>query len=66
MIEMKEKIKEVFEALQLLDIKPTPNNVSILNGVFAYLREIFKELEEQENAGTEGRNTPDISGRNND
>ena len=63
---MKEKIREIFEALQLIDIKQTPNNVSILNGVFAYLREIFKELEEQVNAGTEGRNTPDISGRNHD
>lgn len=47
---MKEKINEVFTALQGLDIKATPNNVSIMSGVFATLREIYQEMGEQENA----------------
>ena len=38
---MKEKIEAVFNALQELDIKATPHNVSLLNGVFDLLREIY-------------------------
>ena len=44
---MKEKIEEAFDALQELDIKPTPQNVSILNGVYCLLREVFAELKEE-------------------
>lgn len=54
---MKDKIKEVFEVLQELDMKPTPNNVSIMDGVYAFLREVYKELEVQENVGTESGTT---------
>lgn len=47
---MKEKVNDIFTALQGLDIKATPNNVSILNGVFEILREIYQEMGEKENA----------------
>lgn len=50
---MKEQLESVFNALQDLEVKPTPNNVSILNAVYATLREIYKELGESENVGTE-------------
>jgi len=45
---MKEKIYEIFEALKKLDIKATPGNVSIMNGVFVYLKDIYTELENKE------------------
>lgn len=51
---MKEMINECFEALKELDIKPTPNNVSILNGVYSLLRSVHSELvktEREEKAG---------------
>ena len=41
---MEEKVKAVFEALKQLDIKSTPNNVSIMHGVFTYLKEIYAEM----------------------
>lgn len=50
---MKEQIRDIFTALQELDIKATPNNVSILDGVYATLREIYQRLEESENVRTE-------------
>ena len=40
---MKEKIESVFNALQHLDIKATPNNVEILTGVYQVLRDIYEE-----------------------
>ena len=53
---MKERIEVIFEALQKLDIKATPNNVSILDGVYDVLRQIYQE-EGQNNAdNTEGSN----------
>lgn len=52
---MKEKVKDVFNVLRELDIKATPNNVSILDGVYATLREIYQRMEETENAGTESK-----------
>ena len=42
---MKEKVKAIFDALKQLDIKATPGNVSILNGVFVFLKEIYAELD---------------------
>lgn len=47
---MKEKIESVFNALQELDVRPTPQNVSILNAVFEVLRGIYQEMGENENA----------------
>ena len=38
---MKEKIETVFNALQELDIKATPHNVSLLSGVFDLLRDLY-------------------------
>jgi hypothetical protein len=63
---MKEKVEEVFNALKELDMKPTPNNVSIMDGVYSFLREIYKELEEAENGGTENGAEVDPDGRNQD
>ena len=54
---MKDKLNEIFEALKCLDIKPTPKNVSILNGVYITLQELYNEPEEGENnAGTDTGN----------
>ena len=53
---MKENVTEVFDALQHLEMKPTPHNVSIMNGVYNVLKMIYKELEEKENVGTESGN----------
>lgn len=60
---MKEQIESVFEALKELEMKPTPKNVSIMNGVYNRLKGIYKELEEKENAAN--RRTADPDGRNN-
>lgn len=50
---MEERILVVFEALKDLDIKPTPHNVSIMNGVYEQLRAVYNELKEgKDNAGT--------------
>ncbi len=48
---MKEEIEEIFRVLKQLDIKATPNNVSILNGVFMLLKAIHNELEAKEGDG---------------
>ena len=53
---MKDKIETIFNALQDLDIKATPHNVSLLDGVFDLLREIY-------NGG--GADADSISGRDN-
>ena len=50
---MKEKIEACFEALKQLDMKPTPGNVSIMNGVYEQLRAVYYEMKEgEENAGS--------------
>lgn len=50
---MRERIEVVFEALKQLDMKPTPGNVSIMNGVYEQLRAVYNELKEgEENAGS--------------
>ena len=56
---MKEKIEECFNALQGLEIKATPRNVSVLDGVFSLLREVYSELEGMENAGCGAAANPD-------
>lgn len=45
---MKEKIDAVFNILQMLELKPTPNNTSIMCGVYNTLREVYQKLEEME------------------
>ena len=45
---MKEKLTACFDGLQELDMKPTPHNVSIMDGVYSLLREIYRELDEME------------------
>lgn len=50
---MRERIEVIFEALKQLDLKPTPGNVSIMNGVYEQLRAVYNELKEgEENAGS--------------
>jgi hypothetical protein len=64
-----QKAAECFDALQNLELKPTPKNTSILSGVFQLLREIYHELGECENAGntgTENGSAVDTVGRDND
>jgi len=51
---MKEEIEEIFRVLKLLDIKATPNNVSIMNGVYTLLKAIHNELEAKEGTGDGG------------
>ena len=48
---MREQIEDVFNALQNLDIKATPNNVSILSGVYDVLREIYQGVAESADTG---------------
>lgn len=57
---MKEKIELVYDALQRLDMKPTPVNTSVMNGVYSILREIYKELGENEVAKSEKGTTADL------
>lgn len=56
---MKEKLAEIFEQLQNLDIRPTLGNMEILVSVLYSLREIYNELgkEEEHEADPEGRNS---------
>ena len=49
-MDIKEKLTNVFYALQGLEIKATPNNVLILDAVYNTLREIYAELEGGEHA----------------
>ena len=50
---MKDRILVVFEALKQLDMKPTPGNVSIMNGVYEQLRAVYNEMKEgKEDAGS--------------
>lgn len=52
---IKDRIESVFNALQDLDIKATPRNVSILCGVFDVLKDIYQNgLEVSENGGKDG------------
>lgn len=52
---IKEKIEEIFNVLQDLDMKPTPHNVSIIGGVFDSLRAIYAEIEKEERNDEDGR-----------
>lgn len=51
---MLKKLEDIYDALQDLEIKPTPNNAAIMNGVFLVLREIYNELKEKEGANNDG------------
>lgn len=62
---MKNKIESVFNSLQELDMKPSPHNVSIMDGVFSCLRDIYKEMEMIKNGGTENGSAADSDGRDN-
>lgn len=62
MAEMSENIKTIFEALKLLDMKPTPHNVSIMNSVYDLLRAMYSEANKaKEGVAGEGQ-TADTEG----
>ena len=48
---IQKEINAIFDILQELDIKSTPNNVRILDATYNSLRDIYKELGGKENAG---------------
>ena len=54
---MKEKIEEIYEALKKLEIKATPGNVSIMDGVYISLKEIYAVLDKGGDRGE--RTEPD-------
>lgn len=45
------KLETAFDALKELDIKPTPHNVSILDGVYDLLREVYREVSDADSDG---------------
>lgn len=45
---MKGKIGGIYNALQELDIKPTPENARILTAVYNTLQDIYTDLEKEE------------------
>ncbi len=65
---MKETVSSIFEALQRLEMPPTPKNTSIMNGVYNALKQIYAEMEEKNNAGsgTENGTAADSDGQGND
>ena len=56
---MKGKIGGVYNALQGLDLKPTPENAKIMTAVYNTLEDIYKKLEAEEH----GRAEPDTESR---
>lgn len=42
-----QKVDEIFTTLQKLEMAPTPNNVSIMSGVYMLLREVYAETGEK-------------------
>ena len=52
---MKGRIGGIYNALQDLDIKPTPENTRILTAVYNTLRDIYAELERKEETAHGGQ-----------
>ena len=50
---MKGKIGGIYQALQGLDLKPTPDNAKIMTAVYNTLEDIYNDLEAQEHGRTE-------------
>ena len=48
---MKEELKEIFNTLKKLKIDATPENVSILMGVFTLLKAMYNKLKSEEEDG---------------
>lgn len=42
---MKEKISEIFDAVQKLNVLSTENNVTLLSFILSSLREVYNEME---------------------
>jgi hypothetical protein len=64
---MKDDIQAIIDIMPRLEIRPTHNNVTIMCGIYNTLRDILKELEEEENAGSSAENGTkvDSDGRDN-
>lgn len=52
---MKGKIGGIYNALQDLDIRPTPENARILTAVYNTLQDIYTDLEKKEEAKNDER-----------
>lgn len=63
---MKDRIQVCFNALQELDIKPTPHNVSILNGVYETLRSVYSDIDKGKEGENVARQTVDSQRADND
>lgn len=48
---MKKELKEIFNTLKKLKIDATPENVSIMMGVFTLLKAMYNKLESEEEDG---------------
>lgn len=55
---MKGKIGGVYNALQGLDLKPTPENAKIMTAVYNTLEDIYRALEADEHGRTESDSEP--------
>ena len=54
---IKDKLEEIFDALKGLEMAPTPNNVSIMDGVYSTLRELYHKAEDKKDGRTEDGGT---------
>ena len=54
----KGRIGGIYQALQGLDLKPTPNNAKIMTAVFNTLEDIYREMEESEHGRTKSDPEP--------
>lgn len=61
---MKDKLKEVYERLQALDIKPTKGNMEKLLQCLYDLQDVYNELERME--ANNGGQAADPGGRDDD
>lgn len=55
---MKEELKEIFNTLKKLKIDATPENVSIMMGVYTLLKAMYNRLDAEEGDG-DGRTEAD-------
>lgn len=46
MEELIKKVSELYEGLQMLDVKPTKHNTGILSNAYTTLEEVYRKLKE--------------------
>lgn len=54
-MDIKKKLEECFNRLQTLDIQPTENNMEKLLKTLYDLKEIYREMEKEEEADGDGQ-----------